>query len=428
MEFQAIKIIISLIILLFLVSVANAATRIGNIRFVGNEKTRESLLRREMHITEGDEIDLRKIEKSIQGIMDLGLYRNVGYYLQEDYKYGADTEEPEAELVVVIEEKIYLLVLPRIRMEDNYLRLGVQLRWDNLHGLNHAIRLTAERMGEREGVTEFRKRFRYKYPNVLNSEFDMKIKITSENYIEENAANILQNQLNQSFDITAVKWLNREGRKYGPYARLGAGYVGRVYEDISSGLTVDEVEAINVTAGYGYRKVHEHLYNRSGKDFGYKVDISDERFGSATEYVQQILFYKSYYRFKSRPNDNLNVQTVIGHSTDDVLGDRAFTLDYRNDLRGYDRDRFQGNSMLLVNMEYLTAYDPYPIVRYVYFLDLGNTYDEIELMFHRPLHIGVGGGIRWKIPAFVRLDLRLDFGYGVTDREWYTSVGTRYMF
>ena len=61
-------------------------------------------------------------------------------------------------------------------------------------------------------------------------------------------------------------------------------------------------------------------------------------------------------------------------------------------------------------------------------MDLGNTYDEIEHIFHRPLNIGVGAGIRWKIPAFVRLDLRLDFAYGVTDSDWFTSFGTRYLF
>lgn len=406
---------------------ADAVTHIGNIRYLGNETTRESLLRQQMHIIEGDEIDIHKIEKSVQDIMDLGLYRNVGYYLQEDYLAG-ESSEFKAELVIVVEEKYYLLVLPRIRIEDNDLRLGVQLQWDNLHGLNHAIRLTAERMGENEGITEYRQRFRYKYPSVLHSSFDLEIRFNNENNVGTNADDVIQNQVEQSMGIAIVKWINPEGRKYGRYILLGMGYIGREYEDISSRQVVDELEAINIFTEYGFEKVHEYIYNRSGKHYGYRLDVSDDRFGSTSEYVKQLLFYRSYYRFKSRPDDNLNVQTILGHSTDDVLGDRAFTLDYRGDLRGYDRDRFQGNSMLLINMEYLHTFGRYPTLRYVYFLDLGNTYDEIENMFHRPLNIGVGAGIRWKIPAFVRVDLRLDVAYGVTDSDWFTSFGTRYLF
>lgn len=406
---------------------AVATTRIGNIRFVGNETTQESLLRQYMYIKEEEDIDLIKIEKSVQSIMDMGLYRNVSYYLQEEY-IGDQLQEPVAELVIVIEEKYYLLVLPRLRLEDNELQIGVQLRWDNLHGLNHAIRLTAERTGERENIKEYRKRFRYKYPNVFGSDFDMEFKVFDQNSVGANIDDVLQNRLEQTLGFNLVNWLNPERRKYGEYLRLGINYEGREFEDIVTHQVVDESDAISVLAEYGYKNVHEHMYNRSGKFYGYQLDISDDRFGSSSEYVKHILFYRSYYRFDSRSNDNLNVQTVLGHSTDDVLADRAFTLDYRGDLRGYDRDRFQGNSMLLINMEYLHTFGRYPTLRYVYFIDMGNTYDEIEHIFHRPLNIGVGVGIRWKIPAFVRLDLRLDFAYGVTDSDWFTSFGTRYLF
>ncbi|MCW8956225.1 MAG: hypothetical protein OQL09_05030, partial [Gammaproteobacteria bacterium] len=389
--------------LLSLAGVVNAATYIGDIRFVGNETTEESFLLQHMHINVGDEVNLKKIERSVQDIMDLGLYRNVSYYLQEEYQ-AKEPAEYSAELVIVVDEKYYLFVLPRIRVEDNQLQLGVQLRWDNLYGINHAMRLTAERKGENEGITEYRKRFRYKYPSILGSHFDMEFKIIDENNVGLNTDEVIQNQVEQSLGFKVRKWLNPEGRKYGKYVLLGMGYINREYEDITSRLVVDEAKAANLVAEYGYEKVHEHLYNRSGKHFGYMLDVSDDRFGSTSEYFKHSLFYTSYYRFKSRPNDNLNVQTIIGHSTDDVLGDRAFTLDYRNDLRGYDRDRFQGNNMLLINMEYLHTFGRYPTLRYLYFLDLGNTYDELKYMFHRPLNVGIGAGIRWKIPSLVRVD------------------------
>lgn len=69
------------------------------------------------------------------------------------------------------------------------------------------------------------------------------------------------------------------------------------------------------------------------------------------------------------------MQTQIGYSDHDILGDEAFTLDFRNDLRGYGRDLFTGNFMVLVNMEYMTPSSFYPMLRYVGFMDIGNTYD-----------------------------------------------------
>ncbi|TNF37462.1 MAG: outer membrane protein assembly factor, partial [Gammaproteobacteria bacterium] len=136
----------------------------------------------------------------------------------------------------------------------------------------------------------------------------------------------------------------------------------------------------------------------------------------------------SYYRFKSRPHDNLNVQTLFGHASNDILGDAAFSLGSGDDLRGYDNDRFEGNTLLLVNMEYMTPMEVYPTFRYVYFLDIGNTYDEVSDIKHGSLKTGAGVGFRWKLTAFVKLDLRMDIGYGFYDSDYHISFGTRHTF
>ncbi len=403
-----------------------AKTLIKTIRFVGNDVTQESILRQEMFVKEGDAVDYVKIEESVQAIMDLGLFRKVHYYLGEDYVTGST--DPAAELVVVVKEKYYMLVIPRLRYEDNQLRMGVHLNWDNVNGLDHSMRLLFERKGKLEGVTEYHQQFRYSYPNVAGSKYSLSFSFNDQNSVEENVDGVLQNQLDQSFGIGLFKWLNREKRKRGMYASLGTGYILRSYEDIQTQVILDETDAVTLSGEYGYKNVHEYLYNRGGKHFGYRLTISDEMFGSTSEYFNHYLFYRSYYRFDSRPDDNLNVQTLLGHSTDDILDDRAYTLDYRNDLRGYERSSFQGNTMLLVNVEYLRPSEPHPLLRYVYFIDVGNTFDQFSDLGHGPLKVGVGFGLRWKIPAFVRIDLRLDVGYAVSDDEYKVTVGTRHAF
>jgi len=122
------------------------------------------------------------------------------------------------------------------------------------------------------------------------------------------------------------------------------------------------------------------------------------------------------------------VQTLLGHANNDILGEPAFKLGSGQDLRGYENDRFAGNTMLLTNIEYMFPHDDYPIIRYVGFVDLGNTYDEIADIFHQSLNFGVGVGLRWKLRAFVNLDLRADFGYGITDSDYKFSFGTSNAF
>jgi len=415
------------LLLLFVTgSYAYGETVIGNIRFEGNDRTQPSVLRREMYITEGDVVDFGKIERSVQAIRDLGLFKSVGYYLSEDY---LQTPSPAnvAELVIVVEEKIYTLIIPRIRYQDNQLRIGVHLRLDNLFGLDHSLRYLFERKGDYEGVTEYRQRLKYNYPNINGTRYSMNLFLVDENTVMERPDNSFENSLNKSFSVAMGKWLNPEQHKAGRYFSAGISHTDRTHETLD-GIFIDDAVANAIVFEYGYRKVHEYAYNRSGRHYGYAGEWSNESFGSDSEYLKQLLFYRAYYRFDSRPEDNLNVQTQIGYSDNSILGDEAFTLDFRNDLRGYDRDRFTGNSMVLVNIEYMTPSSFYPMLRYVGFMDIGNTYDSDKPFQPGGLNLGIGAGLRWKIPAFVKVDLRLDIGYGVSDENYQVTVGTHYAF
>jgi hypothetical protein len=61
-------------------------------------------------------------------------------------------------------------------------------------------------------------------------------------------------------------------------------------------------------------------------------------------------------------------------------------------------------------------------------MDIGNTYEKFRDIKEGNLKLGVGFGVRWKIPKFVKLDLRLDVGYGVSDDDYHISFGTSHPF
>jgi len=419
---------ISLVFLLLFYSVSSLAnTLIKSISFEGNFVTEEALLLREMYIKEGDVLDLAKVEASIQAIMDLGLFKSVNYYIAEDFiqlEEGSD----EAHLVILLEEKYYLLILPRLRVDEDETKLGIQLLWDNIFGLNHKMRFLVEDRGTTEGVHEQRQRIKYSYPNINGSRFSLSFQMTNRNDLDEDDIKGFIDRRDQHFGIGLFKWLNPRGRNRGWFAGVGFNY--RLRENIVlSGLFEDnELDAIVIGLQYGFKNVHQYEYNRGGKEFGYNLDISHHSLGSESEFFQHLLFYKSYYQFKSRPGDNLNVQTLLGYSTNDVMGNEAFSLGSSGGLRGYDSGRFEGNTKLLLNVEYLTPDKGYSALRYVYFVDIGNTYNDISDIRHKHLNTGAGFGIRWKIKAFVKVDLRIDVGYGFADENYHVSFGTRHAF
>ena len=403
-----------------------AAAIINEIRYEGNDVTQISILNREIYIKEGDVVDEVSIEKSRQAIMDLGIFKTVTFYL-EDSELGIESDNEDfTNVVFVIEEKYYMLVLPRLTLDDDEVYYGIQLRWDNIGGVNHKIRVLFQNRGVTQGIDEKRSRFRYSYPNVNGSAYNVGVRIQENNWVDE-ADGVIHRQ-DETYNISLSRWLNDEGRNRGWFMGGSVSHQYRDNEVIEGAELSDTLEAVIMGVETGYVSVSDFEYNRGGKSYGYRLEFSHKSINSDVFFTKHFLYYKSYYRFHDYPLSNLNVQSILGHANNDILGASAFTLGSRDDLRGYENDRFNGNTMLLTNIEYMFPHDGYPIIRYVGFLDVGNTYDELSDILHKPLHLGVGVGLRWKIRAFVNLDLRADLGYGVTDSDYRFTFGTRNMF
>ena len=420
--------------LLFLILVccscsAGAVSFIKSIAYEGNDVTRGMVMDREIYIKPGDVFNEAEIEKSRQAIMDLGLFKTVHYYLEENYD-GTDSNSTDAyiEVVFVVKEKYYFYVLPKIKLDDNEVFYGAQLTWDNAWGLNHSVKARYENRGSTAGVDESKNSFKYNYPNVNNSAYNLDFRLQSSNRVDEADPENLVDRQDETFQISVSRWLNKRGRNRGWFVGGSALYQQRLNEVITGNQLSENVEATVLGVNAGYRNLKEYVYNRGGKAFSYSLDWSDESVGSGSEFVRYQLAYRSYYRLDDSPYKNLNVQTQFGHSNNKILGQYAFSLGSRTDLRGYENNRFNGNVMLLVNVEYMFPHPRHPTVRYVYFADIGNTYESSSEVFHEPLNVGAGVGMRWKVRSLVNIDLRVDLGYGFTDDDYRFSFGTRHAF
>lgn len=415
-------------------SMANAVMTVRNISFEGNHVTQESFLRRNIYLRTGDVVDEKLLAESLQALMDTGLFKRISYYFSSDIPQDEQATETSVDLVIQIKEKHYLFLLPRYRIKDGESHVGLQLRWDNLYGIDHGIRLLVENRGDAFGISTERLQLDYYYPNFLGKEHDVNFRLRqisgAEEIVDEldAANNYIVNHIDNDFGISVQHWLNPGHRKYGWFLRAGWSFRQRENDVLDVAEPADEnIEAMVLQPGIGYSKVHDYGYNRGGKEFGYDMGFAHRSLYGDANFFVHTLYYRSYYRFNERPMDNLNVQTIFGHASNDVLDAAAFSLG-GDDVRGYEGGRFVGNTMLQVNMEYQTPAHKHPHLRYVAFVDLANAWEDINDMTHEGLHAGLGLGIRWKIPSFVRMDLRLDVGYGISDDVYNASAGTHYNF
>lgn len=403
-----------------------AVSHINKVKYKGNEVTQASVLDREIYINSGDELNEHLIEKSRQAIMDLGLFRSVYYYMEESYTDRSESDESLVDIVFVVKEKYYLLVIPRLRVDDDEIHYGVQLKWDNVFGLNHETRILAMDRGNTNGIDESRYSFRYFYPNVNDSSYNLDFSIQTENEVDE-AVGFVDRQ-DDSYRVAVSKWLNERGRNRGYFIGSNVVYQKRFNHDLLIESESEYLDAIILGLDIGFRDLNNYKYNRGGKAYGYKLDFSHESLSSESEFTKHRFYYRSYYRFTEHPASNLNVQVQFGHSNNQVLGEDAFSLGSSDDLRGYENNRFTGNTQFLTNIEYMFPHVNHPVVRYVTFIDVGNTYDDLSDVLHEGLNVGAGFGLRWKIRALVKIDLRADVGYGFTDEDYRFSFGTRHAF
>lgn len=404
-----------------------ALTRVGSITFEGNEVTDEVFLRRTIYLAEGSIFDENCLEESIQALMDTGLFKDVNYYIYSDIPEAEEAEDSQLNLVIRIREKHYLLVVPRVRVRDNETHIGVQLRWDNLFGYNHRLRYLTEDRGSALGVDQTRNEFYYSYPNVNGSSYSLEFFNINQNEVDESDPGLEVNRVDRLTGFNVHRWLNPYSRNYGRFVNIGWSVRERHNDLLNPAIADDSLSALVLRLEYGYSKTHDYGYNRAGKEYGYAVDISNRMFGSESEFARHELYYRSYYRFPSRPLDNLNVQTILGHASHDIMENEAFDLG-GDDLRGYDPGRYTGNALLQINMEYLRPFEDHPQWRYAGFVDLGNTYEEISDVIHGGLKTGVGVGLRWKVLSFVKLSLRIDLGYAISDKSYRVTAGTHYSY
>jgi len=405
-------------------AVAAAWPPVAEVRFAGNRKTRDTVMLQEMLVHVGDPADPALVERSRQAIMDLELFKSVRADLQ--------TQPGGVVLLITVEEKYYTLPLPVLsRNADGDITYGVEMRMDNLAGLNQQLKAKYKVKDFEDGEVEREETLSldYAYPRIAGSRYELRLSLDDENErvdAERDGQAGLYDRRYREAKLTVRRWLTRSGPSKG--WQLGAGLVAYdVTYDHLGGATglFDGGQVMSVRLSADFSDVHDYLYSRSGREYGYQLDIADQALGSDISFVKHDLYWRSLNLVTGRPHTNLNFQLRFGTSSDDLFGEPFYRLGGSSTLRGYNRDEIRGNAMAIANLEFLTPIRrSYPALRGVLFADAGDAWQDFSDIDAGDINLSIGAGMRWVIKSFVRFTLSLDAAYAVDGGNSKVFVGT----
>ncbi len=428
---SALKSTLTLTVLLLGIPAAIAAPESGIvdvIRFSGNKKTQEIVMRQEMLVREGDPLDLARIERSRQAIMNLGLFKSVDAQVLQ--------EEGHNVLLIAVEERFYILPLPLLdaRLDEAEYSYGMELRYDNLMGLNQRLKLTYEHDKTADGETPMRREssLSYSYPRVLgsNDNFSLNGNVIREELIELDneiiTGSYRRDSRNLGFRVS--RWLAAESISQGWVLGGGMAIAQRIYDQQrGSGENYDNSQALEVNVSLDYSAIEEYPYHREGSAYGYWLSVSMPGMGSDYTY-NRVDFYHRNYHPLGFIDASLHTQVKLGLANGNRFDAPAFSVGGGSSIRGYEGEVAQGNAMLQLNAEYHHHLSGYRQLRGVVFMDAGNAWSGGTDLNLGKLFSSAGVGLRWRVQSFVDMTLRLDIAYAIDAKETKFHASTSSSF
>lgn len=386
---------------------------LDEIRFSGNRVTRESVMRQELSVREGEPYTAELIEKSRQSLMNLGLFKSVEATLLQ--------EQGRNVLLFAVDERFYILPLPLLDYRPDFLAdetatnysYGGELRLDNLFGLNQRLKISYE---EKKYVDDLEPPssklvLSYVYPRIVGTPFYLELKgerkrVNSDLYEGETLVASAEREVNTgSFFLS--RWLNRQGISEG--WRAGSGLRVSTTEYLGAlppGHEPDRQE-IALLGRIGYYMVDVHPYHRDGHEFVYALELARPEWSSDLEYMRNTFAYRIYRPLEGM-NANFNSQFRLGLAFGD---EQAYSLGGSDTLRGYEQGFAEGNMLLQGNFEYQHHLSGYLQMRGVLFLDVANVWPQVDEIDRNRLYTGIGVGARWRVQSFVDVTLSVDYAY-----------------
>lgn len=377
---------------------------LNEIKIVGNEKTREYVIRRELDILPDQVFDLNKVQKDLRDIYNLGLFNSINQRIEL-----AEENSNKVNLVIEVEEKKtgqfnagagyhsqegwfgYMDY-----SEQNLLGRGQKLgfKWEFGQVTNYEINFYDPwALGEKFsfGTSLYNKTSRNGHDSTLNSDYTKK-RTGASIQIGKPLAEDITGSLKFKYENTLID-----------------------YEKEGLASTTGDTRSLTFTT---VRNTTDDPFNPSngGRDM-VSIEYAGQLFGGEFNFTKYNLDFRRYYPgFVDKHSWAFRLKGGLGTG---VPGHEQFTLGGSQTLRGYDLNAIEGDRMVLFNAEYR-----FPIVKSLdgaVFTDLGNCWQSGEEGFDfDELKMSIGAGVRMNTPLG---QIRLDYAFGEDGGQPHFSIG-----
>lgn len=391
-------------------AVGEPAETIAAIQFSGNDVTRERILLREMALAVGDPATPEGIAGSRQAIADLGLFREV--------VIDPQPVEDGVALDVRVREKRFLLPVPRIdASSDRDRSYGLQLRWNNVWGLNHTLNTFVEDgryPNDRERERERRGRIAYEAP-LLHGRWGLAGRVERvERVVPANQQGSFDETINRvellaSYDLRDARprrgWIANAGLSSDVQSTSGALAPPR------------DGRATALVLGAQYDNRRFHLYSETGRRSSLRAEVAQRGWASDYGYRQLAFRHDEYLGLSGGDHHSLYLIVAGAWRTGGTHRRNTYDLGGSGRLRGYPLDYLEGERFGYVAAEYLRPLGR-DWLRLLVVAEAGATGGSVDTLARTGgPYASLGLGLRMRLSWFVNVEVELGVAWPLRGGE-----------
>ncbi len=397
---------------------------VERVDIVGNDRTRDKVIRRSLSINEGDLYNADKFEASKKNLQSMDYFEGV------QIKTAPGSRPDLMNVTVQVAEKKTGSLAAGLGYSSQDGAMGnVDLKERNLLGMGIVANLKANLSGRKnnyEGSITYP--WLFDYP-ITGSARGYRAIQKETHYVREGDGFSVHLGYPLYGFWSMDTGIGRDSSKVSQFEKVYALSVVNYYKRYNTtARRFLNIAENSVSIGFGRDTRIGHVIPRGGSKIsigsrisGFGGDVSMQRYFTEATYYQP-LFWKAI--FKVRANGSL----LQEFGKDPIPFDRRIILGGIQSIRGYrqgeigPRDKFGniigGDRALYANAECLFPLVEQMNLNGVVFFDAGNSWNVEDSPFLEEVRAGAGFGVRWMSPMG---PIRLEYGWKLNPRKGETA-------
>lgn len=372
--------------------------RLDEIKIIGNQTTKESIIKRELEFNLSDPITLNNLETSLQNIFGINLFQYVSFSLL----YNKDNNRPTLLINLVERSTSNLNVTARVDNERRFQGL-LEIRNENLFGTNNEIGFTGG-----GGIMDRFAKIELKSNRFFNTYLTYNF---SAFYKSKDFNNYLQTTNDENNSIERYNIGEYREVRYGLSFLLGtqAKRIGTIYGQLTfenlklsgiSGSTPPESEnrIVKLKIGGNIDTQNKFPFPTRGSLVRYFYETAQNKIVNNTSYTRLEFYFKHFISIEQE--FVLSPSFLFGFADNTTPLGEYFSLGGENLFYGLMENELRGRQILIASLEYRYSlpirffFDTYTSLRY----DLGQVWESAEDIKFKDLRHGIGLAIMFDTP------------------------------